>query len=298
MLILCIVLAGVTALSLTSLFILGVDIKKINEQIIYKNENNSHFDISIQSHMPIMKNLQSEINNLYEKIYEVEEQAFKKENEMKTLISGISHDIRTPLTSMKGYLQFIQDSSNETERKKYEDIVMYRLETLEGMLEDLFLYSKMNDNDYEMKKESINLYALVCKVMAAYYYDFDKHHIIPVILFANEQLCIMANYDMTVRLIQNLINNALKYGNDYFEISEKNGTVCFINNVISSDQIDIDHLFDRFYQGDEMHKKNSAGLGLSIVKQIADIHGWYLHAQIKNDRLCIILQLPNSGKMV
>lgn len=59
MLILCIVLAGVTALSLTSLFILGVDIKKINEQIIYKNENNSHFDISIQSHMPIMKNLQS-----------------------------------------------------------------------------------------------------------------------------------------------------------------------------------------------------------------------------------------------
>lgn len=291
MMVLCIILGIITFISLTSLFLILGDIKEITRQKDYKNKTNSHFDISVQSSVPSIKKLQLEINELYEKVNEVEELASKKEKEMRMLMSSISHDIRTPLTSIKGYLKLIEESNDDEERKKYYDIVEYRLDTLGSMIEDLFVHSKISDSEYELKKENVEIFPIICKVMASYYYDFENRDIEPIIHFSNEHLRVMANQDMVIRMIHNLVNNALKHGCDYFEIKEFDNRIYFINKVQNSEQIEVDRLFDRFYQADLSRHQNSTGLGLSIVKQIAEIHGWDISASIEYDKLSIMIDV-------
>ena len=291
MMALCIIFGIITVISLTSLFLILDDLKEIIKQIDYKNKTNSHFDISVQSSASSVKKLQLKINELYENVNKVEELASKKEKEMRTLMSGISHDIRTPLTSIKGYLKLIEESSDDEERKKYYDIVEYRLDTLGSMLEDLFIHSKISDSEYELKKESVEIFPIICKVMASFYYDFENRNIEPIIHFSNKHLRVMANQDMLIRMFHNLVSNALKHGYDYFEIREQDNKIYFINKVQNSDHIEIERLFDRFYLADSSRHQNSAGLGLSIVKQIAEIHGWDISSNMEDDKINIVLDI-------
>lgn len=296
MMVLCLVFGIMTVISLISLFIFLGDIKDMLKQIDYKNKTNSHFEISTQSSLPSIKKLQLEINELYENINEVEERASKKEKEMRTLMSGISHDIRTPLTSIKGYLKLIEEADDDQERKKYYDIVEYRLDTLGSMLEDLFVHSKISDSEYELKKESVEIFPIICKVVASFYDDFEKKNIEPIIHFSNEHLRVTANQDMLIRMIHNLVNNVLKHGCDDFEIKEIDNKIFFINKVQNCEQIEVDRLFDRFYQADLSRHQNSTGLGLSIVKQIAEIHGWSINACIEDNKLTIMIDMKYDDR--
>lgn len=289
--ILCIILGISTIISLTSLFVVDSDIKKINRQINYKNKNDSHFDISIQSRHSSIKELQTKIHELYENIQNTEEIALKKEKEMQTLMLGISHDIRTPLTSIKGYLKLIQESYQEDEKKKYFEIIEYRLETLSSMLEDLFLHSKITDTEYEVTIEKIELFPIICQVLASFYYDFENKNIEPIIHFSHKHLWVMANQELLIRMIQNLISNSLKHGYDYFEIKETENYIQFINRINNHHQINPERLFDRFYKSDLSRHQDSTGLGLSIVKKIVDIHGWDITASIENQNLYITIYL-------
>ena len=296
MMVLCLVFGIMTVISLISLFIFLGDIKDMLKQIDYKNKTNSHFEISTQSSLPSIKKLQLEINELYENINEVEERASKKEKEMRTLMSGISHDIRTPLTSIKGYLKLIEEADDDQERKEYYDIVEYRLDTLGSMLEDLFVHSKISDSEYELKKESVEIFPIICKVVASFYDDFEKKNIELIIHFSNEHLRVKANQDMLIRMIHNLVNNVLKHGCDDFEIKEIDNKIFFINKVQNCEQIEVDRLFDRFYQADLSRHQNSTGLGLSIVKQIAEIHGWSINACIEDNKLTIMIDMKYDDR--
>lgn len=294
MMVLCVGLGIITVTSLISLFVFFTDIKEITKQIDYKNRTNSHFDIFVQSNISSIIELQLKINELYESINEVEQLASKKEKEMRTLMSAISHDIRTPLTSIKGYLKLIEETNNDEQRSKYYDIVEYRLDTLESMLEDLFVHSKISDNEYELKKDRVEIFPIICKVIASYYYDFEKRNIVPIIHFSNKKMRILANQDMLIRMIHNLVNNVLKHGCDYFEIKEMDDVIYFINKIPNSEQLEVDRLFDRFYQADLSRHQNSTGLGLSIVKQIVEIHGWNISASIEDNKLNIILDIKHA----
>ncbi len=289
MMVFCIILGILTVISMASLFIVLHDIKEITNQIEYKNKTKSRFNIFIQSNIPTIKTLQRKVSELYERADEIEESALKKEKEMRTLMSGISHDIRTPLTSMKGYMKLIEETNDDEEKKKYYEIMEYRLDTLGSILEDLFVHSKISDSEYTLKKERIEIFPIICKVIASYYYDFENRKIEPIIHFSNEKLSIMANQDMLERMMHNLINNALKHGNNYFEIKEEDNKIYFINGVQNSETIELERIFDRFYQSDLSRHQNSTGLGLSIVKQIAEIHDWGIDAKMEDDNLIITI---------
>ena len=159
------------------------------------------------------------------------------------------------------------------------------------MLENLFIHSKISDSEYEVKKESIEIFPIICKVMASFYHDFENRNIEPIIHFSNEYLKVIANQDMLTRMIHNLVSNALKHGCDYFKIKELDNKIYFINKVKNSKQIEIERLFDRFYLADSSRHQNSTGLGLSIVKQIVEIHEWNISANMEDDKIIIILDI-------
>ena len=174
---------------------------------------------------------------------------------------------------------------------KYFKIIEYRLETLESMLEGLFMHSKINDTEYKIEKENIELFPIICKVLASFYYDFENKNISPIIHFSNEHMHVTANQEMLIRMIQNLISNVLQHGYDYFEIKEQDKCVYLINKIKNTQQIDPKQLFDRFYKADVSRHQNSTGLGLSIVKRIAEVHNWKVNAYIENEKLYISIQM-------
>ena len=132
---------------------------------------------------------------------------------------------------------------------------------------------------------------MLCKMLASFYYEFQKKNIEPVISFSNESLVVTGNQELVERLLQNLINNALKHGNDYIEISENHGIISFKNNL--NDSIEISKLFDRFYKGDKSRHRNSTGLGLSIVKEICIILHWNIEARQEGNDLIILINTNN-----
>lgn len=274
-------------ISITLLFLFLQDIKKINQQIEYKNQTGSHFEVAIQSSLPAVKQLQNKINALYATIDQTKETSLHKEKEMQTMMSGISHDIRTPLTSMRGYLRLLEQTNNELEKQKYLQTIDFRLESLQSILEDLFIHSKINDSDYQLTMEDIEIYPLVCKILASFYYDFEKKNVEPIITFSNEHFTLHSNKELFTRMVQNIINNALKHGDNYFEIKEIDGTLIFVNNIKDQDNIDPKRLFDRFYKADLSRHNDSTGLGLSIVKNIVMLHNWKIEADLKENQLAI-----------
>lgn len=287
MVILFIVLCLISIFNFLLFLFLKKDIKKINSQIIYKNKTESHFYVTSSTSFKEIKTLCNSVNELYEKMQKKDEIALKKEKEMQNLMSGISHDIRTPLTSMQGYLELLKESNDYKEKEKYIDIMEFRLNSLKSILEDLFTHSKLSDNDYKIELEDINIYLLICKILASHYKDFEEKNIEPHIEFENKNLTVKGNTEIIIRIVQNLINNALKHGGNYFCICENGGKLCFKNNIIEGDNLEIDKLFDRFYKSDKSRHVNSTGLGLSIVKEMVEVLGWNIKAYKKEDILSI-----------
>lgn len=289
--VLCILSCGIAVIGITLLFLFYHDVKGLHKQLRYKQRSGSQFDVFIESSLPIMKQLQQDIQDIYQKNREIEEAALHKEKEMQTLLSGISHDIRTPLTSIQGYFRLMKETQDEAEKEGYLDIIHFRLRSLQSMLDNLFAYAKMQDEDYRINMEPVEVYPLLCKLLASFYYEFEKKQIEPVLSFSNEQLCVKADKELLLRLLHNLISNAWKHGASYFAIREEKGTIFFINEIQSSQALDTERLFDRFYKADDARRTTDSGLGLSIVKQIAELHHWKLEASQQKKKLQIALTL-------
>lgn len=293
MIILCIILGIISFISLSLFILQKAAIRNINKQIEYKKNTDSHFEITATSDNREIKELCCLVNYLYDDINKTKRVAFSKEREMQTLMSGISHDIRTPLTSIQGYFKLLKEETDKDVKEQYYNIIEYRLDTLKMILEDLFIHSKITDEEYHVEMINFRLYPMVCKMLASFYYEFQKKNIEPVINFSDTSLVVTGNQELVQRLLQNLINNALKHGKDYIEISENDGIVSFRNNL--NDSIEISKLFDRFYKGDKSRHKDSTGLGLSIVKEICLILHWEIEVRQEDNDVIIQINTNNNS---
>lgn len=287
------ILIGTIIICLILLFLLKKDIQSINKQIQYKNQTNSQIEITSTHSFKEIQQLKEEINHLYENNLKLREKTINKEKEMQTLISGMSHDMRTPLTSLQGYLDLLKEAQSEEERKKYTEIIEYRLSSLKTMLEDLFTHAKLNDSQFAIELQAISLYPILCKVLASFYPDFCDQQIEPQVSFENEKLQANGNEELFSRIVQNLISNALNHGTKSFEIHQKENQIIF-SNQIRNKEIDINKLFDRFYKADPSRHHISSGLGLSNVKEMANTMGWSVSASLDKDQLSIILNLDGN----
>ena len=286
MILLCFILILLLILALTALSLILHDLKIMNEQMAYKKKANAGFDVCVHSSSKTVVSLQKKINELYEQLAEAEINKLKKEQNMQKLLTNVSHDIRTPLTSIKGYVDLIKKGHAD---RSYLHIIDQRLTALKELLDDLFLYAKISDDDFSCSKESVALYPLLCKTLASYYYDFEQKNIVPEISFEDPNLTVSANRELLSSVFHNLISNALKYGQDHFVIFEKNGILSFCNPCGNAKQIDIDHLFDRLYHTENILSADSNRLGLSIVYKIILIHGWELKASVLDDTFSICI---------
>ena len=260
----------------------------------------------IKSHKTNMKLLSDTplkpINRLIDSINELlsetarERRAVEKEDRsLKESLTGISHDIRTPLTSLSGYFQLLVETEDPDEKVRYSAVIKARIRDLESMLENLFSYTKLQDSDYQLPLSHINFTECVIDTILAFYEQFSERGISPCIDIDETPAHIHGNTEAVHRILQNILKNALEHGTEQFFISlrtEGNKTVfrC-ANKCKTPDKIDISGVFKKFYKADPARSDTSTGLGLTIAWELARRMDGTLEASLEGDVFSINLWL-------
>ena len=217
----------------------------------------------------------------------------KRERELTYTMACISHDIRTPLAGAMGYLQLLE---GEPERQaEYLGIVKKRLEELEALLEELFLYTRMQDASLPLECGPMAALPPLWEALAEFYPQLEAAGVEPELRFDREDMAVRANPEALGRVYRNLIANALRHGGGGLAISGGEGEIRFSNVLLPGSRPDPERLFDRFYQSSPARAKGGAGLGLSIVRELMERMGGRVSARISGNTLEIRLTFPQAS---
>ena len=222
----------------------------------------------------------------------------QREDELRQEIANITHDLRTPLTSVLGYLQLIEEESiSKQERQKYLEIVQNRAKALQALITGLYDLSRLEAGGYTLTKEPVQVQSLLYELAAAFYYDFQEAGMEPDLEGVGTNLpFVQVDRDAMVRIYTNLFQNALKHANGILEISAycQMGWLCtiFSNRAEGLSQEDVDHMFDRFYTADKMRTGRNTGLGLAIVRNLVEQMGGRVYAKLSGGQLSIYVEWP------
>ena len=289
-------------LSVLILILIGIlisykrQVKDICRQLRFLQECDSNMLITTEMKKGHIGELAELLNTLLKERKKERADYQKKEQMIADIYTNLSHDIRTPLTSLDGYFQLLEETQEENDRKRYIQIIQERIESLKEMLEELFTYTKLQNGTYELKLEPQNVGQILKETVFSYYDDWAEQEISPQFEITEEPVWIRGNKQAPRRTIQNIIKNGLDHGNKEIRIqlsrNEKQMELVFQNKIEPGEQIDISRVFERFYKADKARSKSSTGLGLSIAKGFVEkMHG-EIAAEIKEDWFCIKISFP------
>ena len=270
-------------------------VKAICRQIRYINTHETNMIVTGDYNQSSITALANEINEFLTRTARLRQELLHKESTLKDTITSLSHDIRTPLTSLDGYFQLLQASSTAQERQRYISIVKERIVSLDMLLEELFTYAKLQDGSYPLSIEQMPVNELLYEGIFSFYEDFRRQNIEPIARIADERIEVRANYTALKRAMHNVIKNALEHGEGFFTLKlercRDKAVISVQNGVSSAGEIDIEHVFDRFYKADAARQHSSSGLGLAIAKQIVEKMGGSIAASIEKDVFTIEIRL-------
>ncbi len=230
---------------------------------------------------------------------EAQKEAERSKNE---LITNVAHDLRTPLTSIIGYLSLVKDSqfNNEEEQQKYISIAYEKADKLKSLIGNLFEFTKLNNNSIILNKNKVSIASLINQLVEEILPMADEKEVSIKCSFGTNDSTILVDASQIIRVIENLIENAIKYtgeGETIFiklEGTEKNISLKILNRCHNMSNIEINQLFERFYRTDKSRNSSTggSGLGLAIAKQIVELHDGKIKASIHEDMICFEIILP------
>ena len=253
------------------------------------------------------------INEMRQNLYETMEAQKTVEKTKDELITNVAHDLRTPLTSILGYLDLLTqgDFLTEEQKQKYLGIVSSKAKQLETLVKDLFDYTRYDRNKVKIKKEILDLNLFVPQLVDEFYPSFMDHQLECRTDFYEGALNIEGNGELLARAIGNLISNAIKYGADgklvevHTGLKDKKAFVAIVNYGKIIPAKDLDKIFDKFYRVENSRslKTGGTGLGLAIAKNIINLHEGNIWAtsdesgtRFQIELPVVQAHMPNTGK--
>ncbi|MCR1972053.1 sensor histidine kinase [Clostridium cochlearium] len=275
--------------------LLHKEIRNINNQLNTINKSKTNSKVLISSSNKEIKNLTLEINKTLEEKLKTDAKHKKMDLEIRQAIANISHDLRTPLTSIIGYIQLMEDNSlSENEKNQYINIIKKRAKSLQVLISSFYDLSRLEEKEYKFELQSVNLHDIMCDLIALSYNDFLSKKIEPNIDIDEQISLIIADENAVRRILSNLIQNMIKYSNKFIFISLKNNKnhilATFTNDAPNLSEDDVSHLFQRFFTADRTRSGKSTGLGLAITKELVEQMGHEIFAELSKDNLSIIIK--------
>lgn len=285
------ILAGIIILQSIIIWKYQRQVKDICRQLAFLMKHDSNMLIHREFGLGGIGMLSDRLNDLLELRRKEKRYYQEKETLIADTYTNLSHDIRTPLTSLDGYFQLMEACENVEEQRRYLNIIHERIHSLNEMLEELFMFTKLKNESYRLELTSCCINRILKETVFSYYDDWVRREIQPDIQITEEQLYIDGNKQGLSRIIQNVIKNGLDHGEKKIRIvlkREQNQAVLRISNqVIASEQIDIEHVFDRFYKADAARSKTSTGLGLSIAREFVRRMNGEIGAKIEENEFIV-----------
>ena len=290
------ILAGIIILQSIIMWKYQRQVKDICRQLAFLMKHDSNMLIHREFGLGGIGMLSDRLNDLLELRRKEKQYYQEKETLIADTYTNLSHDIRTPLTSLDGYFQLMEACENVEEQRRYLNIIHERIHSLNEMLEELFMFTKLKNESYRLELTSCCINRILKETVFSYYDDWVRREIQPDIQITEEQLYIDGNKQGLSRIIQNVIKNGLDHGEKKIRIvlkREQNRAVLRISNqVIASEQIDIEHVFDRFYKADAARSKTSTGLGLSIAREFVRRMNGEIGAKIEENEFIVEMSFP------
>lgn len=292
--ILTVILAVSVAVLIAVLVKIRAQLRDINEQLDFLCEKDTNMLLLTDTNMADIGRLKERINRFLEQWHRQREAAAKKEQMISDTYTNLSHDIRTPLTSLDGYFQLLKDETDKSAQEHYIDIIQERITSLKDMLEELFMFTKLKNDSFKLELSNCCVSRLLKQTVFSYYEEWKKQGIEPSLEICEDTIFITANAQALRRVLQNVIKNALVHGQNSIciQMKQKNKMVHILvsNDVKNPDDIDVDKVFERFYKADEARSISSSGLGLSIAKELVERMGGSIEARLEGARFVVEIQ--------
>ncbi len=239
-----------------------------------------------------IENLIAEINTLIDDKRKMENIYKGKDIELREAIANMSHDLRTPLTSIMGYVYLLNDDKlDKEERKEYLKIIEKRSAVLNDLITNFYGLSRIQADQYEIKLEPVNLELVLGEIIAAFYETLDYKFGEPEINIEEGLGPVLGDKQALNRIFTNLIENIIKHGEGEVKISlkKKNKYIVmeFSNKAEDLESKDVNRIFEKFFTKDRMRTGQNTGLGLAIVKLLVEKQGQKIEAKKVGNRLVI-----------
>lgn len=273
-------------------FYLKGGIRQVKSRLSYLKNRETNLLVDSPSRNPELLEIIQEFNVMRNEMNAMRQRILLEEAELKNSITNLSHDLRTPLTSILGYTKLLmQDASNFTEAQLgYLKIIESRITTLKGLLEDLFNYSTLLEQE-QLNLEAVDISSLLEETILLFYHDFTAKGITPEIKLLGQPQIKVVDKLLLKRVFINLIHNALKHGEDEVSIIQTDTEIIFKNKVSQIDQIDVEKLFNRFFTVAKARTQGSVGLGLTIAKLLIERLNGDIKASLEAPYLSFTIRL-------
>lgn len=250
--------------------------------------------IDISSRDFYMRKLAAEINVQLRLLRSERHRYQQGDLELKEAVTNISHDLRTPLTAIKGYLDLLEREEKSAAAARYLAQIENRTEALKNLTEELFRYSVVASQK-ELVFARVDMVRALEESLLSFYALMQEKGITPQLCLPEEAVWRKLDAGALNRIFSNIISNALKYSDgDFSVILEETGRITFSNTANSLDAVAVGRLFDRFYTVETSH--NATGLGLSIARLLTERMGGSILAEYQTPKLKMVLQFPGNDE--
>ena len=258
-------------------------------RFLARRERLSNARLTCGSRLPGMVALVDAVNAEIDAADAERVEALRASDEFSRGLSALSHDVRTPLTGARGYLQLAREEADPARKDEQLAAADARLAAMSGLLDELFSYARAADPDTPLELGPVALRPVLEQVLLGHYPEFEARGWEPEL--SCEDIVVTADREALTRIVENLVVNALRHGSGPLAVrvrpaGEKDLTVVeFSNPVADPSAIDADRLFERFYQADASRSTAGSGLGLSVAAKLAEAQGMTLTAHLSGPNL-------------
>ena len=263
------------------------NLKQAKDQLEHVKKGESKARITLQSPNRAAEELFLSMNQLLD-LRNAESVAYRRqEHALRQQIANVSHDLRTPLTSILGYLQLLEgDDLDSEQRARYLQVVEGRARVLQELITAFYDLSRIEGGEYPLEIQPVDLRRRLEPLLASFYDDFQQAGFQVEVSLEDNLPPVPADPGGVTRVLTNLLNNALKHGSQHLSIRlSREGDVlvtAFSNDAPHLTQEDLPRVFERFYTADQMRTGQNTGLGLAIVKALAQRMGHTAFAQLED----------------